>query len=100
MAFLDTIHSWLIGPNRNSDPSNGAVAVSKSDTLDIWGDTFNAGGSKACRAIYVGASGDIKMMMADGTIVTRTNVPVGQWSWRVRRIYSTGTTASGFIADY
>lgn len=52
------------------------------------------------RSIYVGVSGDIKMTMSDGNIVTRKNVPVGQWPWRVRKIWSTDTTATDMVADW
>lgn len=89
----------LRGPLRNSDPASGAVSVSLSDTLDIWGITYNPK-CRASRGIYVGVSGDIKMTMADGSVVTRKNVPVGEFPWRVKQLWNTGTTASQIIADY
>jgi len=72
-------------------PADGAAAITPDDSNDL---------PTRSRAIYVGVSGHIKMTMVNGDIVTRKNVPVGEWPWRVKRIWATGTTASELIADY
>jgi hypothetical protein len=79
-----------IGSLQNG-PALGALEVVPSDTADL---------SVVSRGLYVGEAGDIKMTMADDTVVTRKNVPVGEWPWRVKRIWATGTTAAYMIADY
>lgn len=89
------------GPGPGSDPNSttpaaGAVAVTPSDTDNIFG----SGDSRFSRAIYVGVSGDIKMTMSDDSVVTRKAVPVGEWPWCVKRIWATGTTATDMVADY
>ena len=72
-----------------TDPSPGAVAITPSDTVAI---------SIAARAIYVGGTGDIAAVMADGSEVTFVAVPVGIFPIQVQRIDATNTTATDMIA--
>lgn len=68
-----------------------AVAVTPSDSTII----------PVTRAIYVGATGNITVRMADGgDNILFANVPVGILSIQVDKIYSTGTGASSIIALY
>ncbi len=85
-------------PGRNSDPADSAVAVSKSDTNDIDGNTFNRMTSRACRSLYVGGTGDLKVTMADGSVVTFTAVPVGIFPIRVKQLWSAVTSATNVVA--
>jgi hypothetical protein len=68
-----------------------AIVINPSDTVDI---PFTSG-------LYVGTSGDIRMTMSDGSIVTRKNVAGGvTHPWSVKRVWVTGTTATDLIGDY
>lgn len=90
---------FLRGPLMNNDPAGGAVAITPSDTLDIWGKAVTKN-SRPSRGLYVGGTGDIQMTMANGDLVVRKAVPVGEFPWRVRQVWSTNTTATNIVADY
>ena len=50
-------------------------------------------------ALYVGATGDVKVDMANGGTVTFVNVPDGTFlPILVKRVYATGTDATNIIA--
>ena len=72
-------------------PSDKAEAITPSDTLDL---------TNATRGIYVGGSGDITCIMAsDSSSVTFSSVNTGSiLPIRVKRVESTGTTATNLIA--
>jgi hypothetical protein len=70
-------------------PPGEAGAVTPSDTTNI----------SATRALYVGSSGDVRVQMLDGTVITLTNLAAGiLHPLQVIRVYETGTTAAGIIA--
>lgn len=69
-------------------PGAYAAAVMPSETVDL---TF------ACRALWVGTAGDIKVLTVGGDTVTF----IGFSGWlplRCARVFSTGTTASNIVA--
>lgn len=70
--------------------------ITPSDSTDI---PRNAAGEFPA-AIYVGVTGNISIVGADGQAATFQNVPVGPLPVRARRINATGTTASGLIGLY
>jgi hypothetical protein len=86
--------------NRNrfayDDTSNAAVAavaVTPHDTTVIP--------TGVTRALYIGVSGDVNVLMADGgTAVTFKSVPIGILPVRVQRVNSTSTTATNILALY
>ena len=50
------------------------------------------------RAFYVGTGGDMKVTTVGGDVVTFTNLSAGSlMPVSVKRIWSTGTTASGIV---
>jgi hypothetical protein len=67
-----------------------AVAITPNDSTDL---------ATVTRGIYVGAGGNLRVLLADDTSpVTLTNVSAGViYPLRVKRVYSTTTTASGLI---
>ena len=71
-----------------SDPAHHAVAVVPSDTGDL---------PAASTFIYFGVSGNLKVTMLGGEILTFGNVPVGWHPIRVTRLW-TSTTATNIIA--
>ena len=73
------------------DPANGAFLIVPSNSINLTEDTTG---------IYAGGAGDVKVQMINGDIVTFT-VPAGVvLPIQVRRVYATGTTASGVIGLY
>jgi len=72
------------------DPADDAEEVVPSNTTDL---------AKNSRSLYVGAFGDVKVDMASGQTVTFRNVIGGSvLPVVVRRVYATGTTASGIVS--
>lgn len=74
-------------------------SVTPSDTNDITpaGSTINPSDCGVC--LYVGTGGNIKVDSPSGDTVTFANVPDGTFMpIQVKRVYSTGTTASDIIA--
>ena len=54
--------------------------------------------TKSTRSIYVGGSGNIKVTTVDGTTVTFNGAVAGSIiPVRVKRVFSTGTTATNLI---
>ena len=73
-------------------PAQGSRAITPSDST-----TF----STPTRGIYVGVTGDVKMTMYDGSVVTRKNVVAGiTHPWSVVQVWVTGTTATNIIGDF
>jgi hypothetical protein len=50
------------------------------------------------RGLIVGVAGNVKVTGADGVVDTYA-LPVGQISCRVRRVWATGTTATGLVGQ-
>lgn len=73
----------------NISPSASAAAVTPHDTNRI----------NPTRGLYVGVSGDLKVMMLDGTAVTFVGLAGGViHPITCVMVYSTGTTATGIVA--
>lgn len=73
-------------------PGENAFAVTPNDSADM---------DFVTRAIYVGVAGNVKMTLLGGTTVTFVGlVAGGLYPLRVKRIWSTGTTASNLIGVY
>lgn len=82
-----------MGAYRTADatcPAHGAVAVTPSDATTL----------PITRGLYVGTTGDVAVIMADGQTVTFTAVPVQILPVQVSKVLSTGTTASNILALY
>lgn len=77
------------GDPRASDPAHHAAAVMPNDAADL---------SAASTAIFVGGSGNLRVTMLGGEIVTFAGVPVGWHPIRVMRVWSTSTTATNIVA--
>lgn len=69
-------------------PGHGAFAVTPSDSTVL----------PVTRALYVGTTGNVAVMMADDMTITFSTVPVGILPIQVQKVLSTGTTASNIIA--
>lgn len=72
------------------NPATAAIAVTPSDTVNL---------GHVSRALWVGSTGDVTVIMADGgAAVTFSAVPVGWMPLRVSRVNATSTTASSIVA--
>lgn len=68
-----------------------AASVTPNDSTDI----------RPTRGLYTGSGGAIAVDMALGTTITFSNVLAGTiLPIQVKRVYSTGTTATGIVALY
>ena len=73
----------------NLNPAAGAESVTPSDSANI----------EPTRGVYVGASGDLRVLMINGDDVTFTSLSGGiVHPLQVVRVYSTSTTATGIVA--
>jgi hypothetical protein len=80
------IGSDILGPACN------AYAVVASDTADL---------PFACKALYVGTTGDVTLVTIGGDTVKYVGVPGGSYLFvRAARVKTTGTTASNIVAEY
>ena len=81
-------------------PADIGLAVSANDTTDLP--------NGATRGLYVGTAGNVTVIFAAdttnsgaGTAVALKNLAAGvAHPFRVRRVYSTGTTATDVVALY
>jgi hypothetical protein len=70
-------------------PPEHAVAIAPDDASDI---------TNVTRALYVGGTGDLRVMMLGGGTATFANIPSGTlMPLRVTRVLATGTTASAIL---
>lgn len=86
-AAIDDFASFAPSPQ---GPARHAAAVVKSDTVDL---------ANVTKGVWVGGTGDMVVIMANGTTVTITGIPAGSLlPICVSRIKSTGTTATNMLA--
>ena len=77
-----------------SGPATKAIAITPSDSADFPApDTYTKG-------LYVGGDGDVKVLLVeDTTAVTFVGMKAGSvYPLKIKRVYSTGTTATNLIA--
>lgn len=85
MAALDQLPRDI-----TAGPANDGLPVTKSDSTDL---------SQVSRALYIGGTGDVTVIMRTGTQLTFSAVPSGALlPISVKRVMSTGTTATNIIA--
>jgi hypothetical protein len=76
-----------------SDPVRTALAVTPSDSVDIRT-------GQLTRGIYVGGTGDMSVVMDNGTVAFVGVVAGAVYPIRVSRVNATGTTATNILALY
>lgn len=75
-----------------TDPIENGFSITPSDTVDLTHPT---------RGIYVGASGNLKVILVSGDTITFVGLSSGTiHPIRVRRVFSTGTTATSILGLY
>jgi hypothetical protein len=84
-----------------TQPVESGLAVTPNDGANLV--PPNGDPAKATRALLVGSTGTVKVDMADGTTVTFT-VPATACGFiqgiAIKKVYATGTTATGIVAFY
>lgn len=70
-------------------PGYDAVSVTPSDSSNL---------PVTSRALYIGTSGDLRVIVGSGSTVTFVNVPEGILPMRVSRVLASGTTAADIVA--
>ncbi|WP_422027228.1 spike base protein, RCAP_Rcc01079 family [Pyruvatibacter mobilis] len=72
-----------------TSPADTAFAVVPSNDTDL---------PTVTRGLYVGVSGDISLVMRDGSEAVLANVQAGSaLALRIRRVKATGTTAQNLV---
>lgn len=73
-------------------PAKSAAAVTPSDSADLT--------NGVCRSLYIGTTGNLAVLMSDGSSVSFVAAPNGVFPIKVKRVLSTGTTATDIVALY
>lgn len=74
------------------DPLEAGFTIAKSDSSEL---------SHTTRGIYVAASGSLRVLMTYGTDITFPTIAAGIFhELSVRKVFASGTTASGIIGLY
>ena len=72
-----------------TSPLTHPEAVNPNDGQDL---------DRVTRAIYVGNGGNVRVLMPEGLTTVFENMPAGTFlPLRIKRVFATGTTASGII---
>lgn len=103
-AYVSSSDPWQLVPGSPAWPARRAVAVTPSDTKDVTNPTGD-NATKYAKALYVGVSGNLAVVIASdtgnpGTAVNFLNVPVGWFPVQVRRVMLTGTSATSIVGLY
>ena len=89
MAAVDNFEGLRVG--RESGARN-AFAITPHDTNEL---------AHVTRGIYVGVSGDLKVELVSGDIVTYVDLVAGvTHAKEIKLVYSTGTTATDIVGEY
>lgn len=86
MAATDDFASFSQGLD---SPYRHAAAITPDDSTEL---------TKVTRAIYVGVTGDVTLLTAEGEAVLFKAAPVGVLRVRARRVNATATTATNLVA--
>jgi hypothetical protein len=92
-------------PKAQTHPYNRAVAITKSDTVNIDGTTetqraANPSGTVPADAIYVGTAGVVVVILSDGSVVPFTCIAGALLPVAAVRINSTNTVPTLMNALY
>lgn len=81
------------GASYDLGSASGAVAVTPSDGADLARGTT--------KGLYIGGAGNVVVNLSNGDTVTLTAIQVGViHPISVKRVWATGTTATGIVAVY
>lgn len=75
--------------DRLQDLFSGGALVATSDVADL---------PRFARALYIGVAGALKVDTLESQTITFPNVVAGVFPVKCRRVYTTGTAATGIVA--
>lgn len=71
-------------------PVTGAFAITPNDSADVTENTLS---------LYIGTGGALKVTLLDNSVVTYAAIAAGRHPLRVKRVWATGTTATGIVGE-
>ena len=71
-------------------PITGAFAITPNDATDLQEVTLS---------LFVSVGGAVKVTLYDGSVVTYANLTAGRHPLRVKRVWATGTAATGLVGE-
>lgn len=74
----------------NVSPITGAFAITPNDSTDL---------SEITLSLWVSVAGAVKVTLFDNSTVTYANLTAGRHPLRVKRVWSTGTAATGLVGE-
>lgn len=74
----------------NASPITTAFAITPNDTTDL---------AEITLSLYVSVAGALKVTMYDNSVVTYANIVAGRHPLRVKRVWATGTAATGIVGE-
>lgn len=77
-------------PPRIASPVTGAFSITPNDSTDL---------AEVTLSLYVSVAGAVKVTMNDGSVVTYANLTAGRHPLRVKRVWATGTAATGLVGE-
>lgn len=78
-------------PKFMSSPVVDATAITPSDSQDL---------AETTMSLYVTTPGSLTVTLFGGSTVTYPNIAAGRHPLCISRVFATGTTATGLIAEY
>jgi len=96
----DIVHNTTDGTITTVTAIDSATTLSLTDDIMAISETYSIyrKGGESC-LLYVGVSGDIRVLTEGGDDVTYLAVPVGFMPVHVRRVFATSTTATNIIGN-
>lgn len=73
-----------------TNPITGCYTVTPNDTTDL---------QEVPISLYIGGAGALKVTMLDDSVVVYPAITAGRHNLRVKRVWATGTSATGIVAE-
>ncbi len=73
-----------------TNPITGCFAVTPSDSTDL---------QEVPISLYIGTAGSLKVTMYDDSVVAYPAIGAGRHNLRAKRVWETGTSAAGIVAE-
>lgn len=90
MPAIDTF-SARNAPDQITSPTPGAFVVTPSDANEL---------PIVTRCLYIGTAGALRVTTMNDEDVTFPNVAAGTKQGRYKKVWATGTTATGIVGEY
>ena len=101
---MSSISNYAKGSIYNADPNKGAPtgmeSIQKMNPVILNSYFTDTNGATCSRALYCNVAGNVNMEWADGTTSILTLVAGTTYPFKVYRILTSGTTATGISWGY